>query len=255
MKQIKETKRQKQKAGTSSLPSWSLTPFPALSSHHETGFGPSTLVYSEGNKGFVMKDLPENYVDRGPDIRERKIMFRKRKDLDSAFQALKFLTTPEEKQAIHAYTENGYEEVNKALREDGIFSKFASDNIILLDNIFSIVPPLKEPLTLYRGMRHFDYSWKHDRSYWSTSMRKSAALLVASAYLLEIEVAQGTHVLPLVGEFGFANENEILLPRNGMVTFLSHRIDTEMQPPIEVIKLRFEQPHIRYINPLRGTSA
>jgi len=158
-----------------------------------------------------------------------------------------------EKLALKEYTRLSFEDINLGLRENYStgktrLKKEQVDTIFHIDNIMRRAPVVKTPLKVYRGLLDFDHEWDHTSPFISTTTRRSVAEHFGRNYVLEIEIVPGTRVLSLRELSHYKEEEEILLPRNGKVTFVGHSFDPETKK--EIIKLRFESHSITYFNPL-----
>ena len=103
----------------------------------------------------------------------------------------------EQKQVIRWYTTEQYKTFNEALRSGKITTEFA-EKYNTLKEIFEAIPPLEEPLLVYRG-RMSSKIEEMDRAFASTSLSKRIALnfTSSSCCLLYITVSPGSKVLPV----------------------------------------------------------
>ncbi len=156
--------------------------------------------------------------------------------------------------SLKSYTGFGYLLINNGLRdyfsgETNRLSETAVKFINNIDHAFKNAPTLTKPLTVYRGMRNFDHNWNNAIPYLSTTLKSNYASSLGD-YLLVIEVQPGTRVLPLKKISAHEGEEEILLPRNGNIAFISHSFETIDYEQKEVVRLKFEQTKTSQINPL-----
>lgn len=112
---------------------------------------------------------------------------------------------------VRSYTGDRYEEINAKIK-----AKEIDAEIKAIDRIFEDVPSLREPLVVYRKISGvFD---PNIRTYVSTSLSPYQSLPIKNGETyLRILLPIGSKVLPLALISTHADENEILLPRFGLL--------------------------------------
>lgn len=95
---------------------------------------------------------------------------------------------------------------------------------------FKGVPPLKEPIVVYRG-KMYDIVDPIDYSYVSTSffVRPTLDFIGGNCCILQITVSPGSKIIPLATISDYKHEYEILLDRGGQFITTGSRIDTDMK--------------------------
>lgn len=137
--------------------------------------------------------------------------------------------------SLAQYTSNEGYEVNKHLREDGRlrgdkemdekYQKIIND----IDTAFLGVPPLWTSLTVYRSIDLLvTFSYKSE-GFISTSIdvitgSANRPIKGFECCVIEITVAAGTKVLPLLEVSKYSYEKEVLLPRDGTLLFISETV-------------------------------
>ena len=186
-------------------------------------------VVSDAWKG-ITNMLPDNVLNYKKDINVwDSTRTMNRHDL-KRIQNEMFKLDMHEQKILHDYTRSSVY-LNTNLRKhktDGFDSQGLIDKVNKIDKIFSKIPPINEPLKVYRGFQHFDpinFTETMVLPYWSTSLKKQVAESFSSRYIFEIIVEPGTTVLPLQQDSAYMNENEILLPRDAYVEYISHRFE------------------------------
>jgi hypothetical protein len=160
-----------------------------------------------------------------------------------------------ERDALEDYTGFVYLPLNAGLREYYRTGKSSNINpriisiISGIDDAFRKAPKLTKSIKVYRGMDQFSHDFDMSSPFLSTSLSERVAKKFTdkNGYILEIDVAIGTPVLPLSELSLFKSENEILLPRKGKIKYISHSIRDD---GIQIIKLEFSQPSISWIDSL-----
>jgi hypothetical protein len=166
--------------------------------------------------------------------------FGKRTDINRIYNTLKGIITPDEKSFLAAYTNSNYWGVSDSIRSyfsgrKETVSEYEAAMVSEIDNIFQKVPPLIEPLKVFKGVKNFDHIWNHTQFYTSTTSVRNKALYFARdaagkcgrKYILEIDIMPGTHILPIYELSHHPTQDEIILPRDGKVTFVSHTLFNE----------------------------
>jgi len=139
-------------------------------------------------------------------------------------------TLPEHiRDSIRVYTGGAGYTINARLRErpwEGIEEQY-QQTIEHLDQAFAGVPNIDRPLQLYRSIdKYFAVNYK-SQGFVSASLKKSEALSNTSdidsklCCVLEITVPAGAKVLPVAEISEHPDEQEVLLPRNGTLQFIS----------------------------------
>lgn len=122
------------------------------------------------------------------------------------------------KEQLRDYTGSGYEDLNETLRQRKNPSGEVKQLIDDLDAIFLSVPPLREDITVYRGMKQ-RLSPELGTSYLSTSLDifKARDFTSLKCCLFRIHVPAGSRVLPLRRISEAKYEDEVLLDRYGVL--------------------------------------
>lgn len=136
--------------------------------------------------------------------------------MEDQYRFVKFLSD-DIKASILEYTGNAYERINKKLRDSrtGDLTQIERSIVVNLDRAFEAVPPLEEPMTVYRGIR--SNSFELISSFVSTSKNKKQALDFVKGgkcCLLNITVSPGTKILPVDVISDSPSEEEVLLSRD-----------------------------------------
>jgi hypothetical protein len=135
---------------------------------------------------------------------------------------------PDMIEAVKNYTGLSFSRINKILRDmkGGIERMHKGDKtkqeIMSIDALFSLVDPLTEPITLYRGVR-FEGFTKEDYGFISTSYDIYQALRYTNpeCCLMVINVPVGTRCIFVEKISQYEEEREVLLPRNGKFVLTS----------------------------------
>lgn len=147
--------------------------------------------------------------------------------------------------AIQNYTEDS-KSLNKSLILGRSLDREQSEVIEKLDLAFQLMPPLPEPIHVWRGGRYnLDTMMESMGSFISTSYQKSRALEFVytktsedTRLLLSITVPAGCKILPLETHSTHDYEREILLPRNGSFHVIA--VSIEKFPKSDDTYKRFE---------------
>jgi hypothetical protein len=144
--------------------------------------------------------------------------------LAKQIEYVKNLTT-EQKNSLYSYTV-GSGEINSSLRGYRTTPQ-ALEKIKNIDKVFEGIPPLEEPLTVYRGITVSDNSkilrkgdLVYDRAYQSTSLYAEYAYLQfvkSNCCLFIIRLPKGSQVVPLTPIESYKNEFEILLNHGSLL--------------------------------------
>ena len=213
-----------------------------------TGILPSIQTYDNQPQHYVQKTrnafpdmisdawkgitslLPDNVLNHKKDVNVwDSTRTMNRQDLKRVQNEM-FKLDEQEQEILTEYTRSSID-LNTNLRNHKT-KGFDTQNLISqvrkIDKIFSKIPPINEPLKVYRGFQHFDpinFTETMVLPYWSTSLKMQVAQSFASRYIFEILVEPGTTVLPLQQNSAYMNENEILLPRDAYIEYISHRFE------------------------------
>jgi hypothetical protein len=124
----------------------------------------------------------------------------------------------ETKRVIGDYTGNEYEDLNYRLRNGATLSEEQMYMVKILDKAFISVPPLENPIIVYRGIKSNLIS--EILSYISTSqdIDQTKEFTGSQCCLLRITISAGSKILPIEYISEAKYEKEILLPRFGMLT-------------------------------------
>ena len=100
--------------------------------------------------------------------------------------------------------------------------------IMQIDTLFSLVDPLSEPITLYRGVRLEAFT-KEDYGFVSTSydIRQASYYSNPKCCLMVINVPVGTRCIFVEKISQYEDEKEVLLPRNGKFVLTSVGLSQE----------------------------
>ena len=135
---------------------------------------------------------------------------------------------PDMIEAVKNYTGFGFSMINKILRDmKGDISSLkerdtTKQKIMSIDALFSLVDPLTEPITLYRGVRLERFT-KEDYGFISTSydINQTSPYTNLKCCLMVINVPVGTRCIFLEKISQYKEEREVLLPRNGKFVLTS----------------------------------
>lgn len=122
--------------------------------------------------------------------------------------------------------------INTALSRQTKLSDDAKDIVNDLDTLFRKIPPLTEPLVVYRGKK-YDVIDNVDPTFPSTSLFEEVAIdftdKMNRCCLLKITVSPGSKILPLHGFSVTRDEYEILLDRGGTFIVTGSEIRDKMK--------------------------
>ena len=115
------------------------------------------------------------------------------------------------------YTSYGYKDFNTRMRKGVELTQTQKDHLNVLDQIFKLIDPLENSITVYKGIA--DDKYDSDKSFVSTSRKESATYEFTSGNccVIEFNVSAGSKVLFLENTSEFKNEREILLNRDGKI--------------------------------------
>jgi hypothetical protein len=156
--------------------------------------------------------------------------------------------TEQERGALRDYIGYNYQEINNLLRSG---SGEISDTIALIDNVFNRVPPIEDPILVYRGIKQglFVDDKMTDKAIVSTSLDKNVAFSFSSGEccILNITLPKGSKVLPLFDKKTGSAENEILLKRDSkFITLRNYKLPFSNAP---YNKIHYD---VVYVSPLDG---
>ena len=119
------------------------------------------------------------------------------------------------KNTITWYTGGEYYEFNKMLRDDKQIGEY-SEHLKNLIIAFQGVPPLTEPMTVYKGKKS-ENIYKVDKAFSSTSLSIKGTIDFRGekCCIMQITIPPGSKILPLSFLSDASYEDEILLDRNG----------------------------------------
>lgn len=106
-----------------------------------------------------------------------------------------------------------------------------------LDNAFDNVPPLEEPIVVWRGVNTKNATEGSHRNFLSTSLSRSISEKFTDkpCCLMKISLPAGTKVLPVFNLSRHENECELILPRGGTIVVLN----THQEDNLEVADCTF----------------
>ena len=127
-----------------------------------------------------------------------------------------------DKKILLDYTTDSYKSFNQRLRDNLSLSIEQAKMLKTLENIYDETPLLKESITVYRGTKTDISKLNKNNTYISTSLNYAIAkerFAGINCCLLQITVHPNTKVLPLVEISDSPDEDEILLDKNGYITY------------------------------------
>jgi len=115
--------------------------------------------------------------------------------------------------------EANYKEFNENLRKGLQLTEEQSENLKNLDDAFLGVSPLKNAITVYKGIKE-DVVFTSDKAFMSTTIFFDKAKLFSNdtCCIYQITVSPNSKVLPIRKISTFPEEEEILLDRGGNLT-------------------------------------
>jgi hypothetical protein len=138
---------------------------------------------------------------------------------------------------IKYYIEGDYKTLNQKLCGSyiGKNKELNSDEqncVNALNKIFNEIPPLQEPVIVYRGIKTELQENFLNCQYVSTSLNKRVAIARFSNFfsccILEITIPKGTRVIPIMEYSEWNDEFEVILNRGGRYEIIN--IDTIIKP-------------------------
>lgn len=138
--------------------------------------------------------------------------------------------TENEKTSIRLYSSSEYYSLlNESLREGTALKKRSKEQEIYnnLMNIFSKVPPLENPIQVYRGVKNDNFNTKYlKKQFVSTTLDReiSKEFSSISCCTLFITIPSGTQCLPIYNFSENSFELEVVLPP-GLKWVMNHNIN------------------------------
>lgn len=131
------------------------------------------------------------------------------------------------KASLRWYTTDAYEKFNQKIRKEITLSNTEKMNQKNIDRAFSMVPPLKNSIVVYKGKKS-DKMYS-DKSYISTSLLydQTKQFRRVACCVVKITVSPGSKILPLRDTSDAASEEEVLLDRGGTLLVTGSEINHE----------------------------
>jgi hypothetical protein len=137
------------------------------------------------------------------------------KMLEEHTEFLRNLSEKDLVESLRIYTTHEYKIINKEIREGGALSSRTEKIVNDIDSIFEMIYPIKEPLTLYRGVTIKDI--KYDKTFISTTYNEKIAKdfsTRSSCCIIIFSIPVGSKVIFLESISDSPDEQEVLLDRN-----------------------------------------